>query len=136
MARPRLHDDGFLRFLRQKPCCCGCGRPAPSEAAHIRLGFFAMGKKPDDSKAVPLNAWCHRLAPDSQHQGEEEFWERRSVDPFKIAERLYREYGGDGGQPKKRRKRKTIVPKGFHPKKIISRPFPRAKRKIQNRGFK
>src|SRR5436189_268351 len=64
MSRHRLHDDGFLAYLRTLPCCCGCNRAAPSEAAHIRIGFFAMGKKPDDCNAVPLNAWCHRKAPD------------------------------------------------------------------------
>jgi hypothetical protein len=106
VSRPRLHDEGFLAHLRTLPCCCGCNRAAPSEAAHIRIGFFAMGKKPDDCNAVPLNAWCHRQAPDSQHTNERSFWERRGVNPYDIAGDLYRQYGGAGGKPKKRR---TII---------------------------
>lgn len=122
MSRPRLHDDGFLAHLRTLPCCCGCNRAPPSEAAHIRIGFFAMGKKPDDCNAVPLNAWCHREAPNSQHAGEVAFWERRGVNPYDIAGHLYRQYGGTGGHAKV--KRTTIKPR-----------LPKEKRaKIQSRG--
>ena len=67
-----------------------------------------MQKKPDDRFAVPLNAWCHR-GPGQQHDGEAKFWEARGLDPFAIAERLYAEYGGDGGHP--RQKRKTVKPR-------------------------
>lgn len=130
MSRPRLHDDGYLRWLRLQPCCCGCRRQAPSEAAHVRLGFFAMGKKPDDRNAVPLNAWCHRLAPDSQHANEIEFWKRRRADPHEIAAKFYAEYGGKGGRPR--------LPKNPKPRKppeqrarIQSRPFPKQKRKLR-----
>ncbi len=131
MARPRLHDDGFLAYLRTLPCCCGCGRTAPSEAAHIRIGFYAMGKKPDDCNAVPLNRWCHREAPDSQHAGEVKFWERRGVNPYDIAGHLYRQYGGVGGKPRKRRtKIKPRPPKGKRAK-IQSRGFSRQKRKFR-----
>lgn len=120
---PRLLDAGYLRFLRKKPCCCGCSRAMPSEAAHVRLGFFGLNVKPHDKDAVPLNAWCHRLAPDAQHQDEAGFWERRGLDPFEIAAKLYAEYGGDGGRPRK--PRTTIKPR-----------LPKEKRtKIQSRGF-
>jgi len=123
VSRPRLHDDGYLAHLRKLPCCCGCNRVPPSEAAHIRIGFFAMGKKPDDCNAVPLNAWCHREAPDSQHADERGFWERRGVNPYDIAGHLYRQYGGTGGHAKV--KRTTIKPR-----------LPKEKRaKIQSRGF-
>lgn len=128
MSRPRLHDDGFLAYLRARPCCCGCNRAPPSEAAHIRLGFFAMGKKPDDRDAVPLNAWCHRLAPDSQHANEREFWERRGVNPREIAASYYMAYGGSGGKPKvKRTKTKPRKPKNER-QKIPSRPFPKGRK--------
>lgn len=121
--QPRLFDPGFLAFLRTKPCSCGCGRAPKSEAAHIRIGLLAAGMKPHDKHAVPLNAWCHRLAPDSQHADERGFWEKRGLDPFDIAAKLYAEYGGTGGAPKKRR--------------TISKPRrPKEKRaKIQSRGF-
>lgn len=130
MSRPRLHDDGYLHFLRNR-FCVTCGRGPQCEAAHIRIGFFAMGKKPDDRFAVSLCPSCHR----EQHSmNEAEFWSQRRLDPFKIAERLYAEFGGDGGKPKSRKKRVTIVPKGFGPK-IKSMPFAKGKRKIQTRGF-
>jgi hypothetical protein len=119
VSRPRLHDDGYLAFLRTKPCCCGCGRPAPSEAAHVKIGWFTMAKKPDDRFCVPLNAWCHR-GPGQQHDGEAAFWEARGLDPFAIAERLYAEYDGTGGAPKAKRK----------PKK---RPPPEKRQKIRSR---
>lgn len=87
-----------------------------------------MAKKPDDRFCVPLNAWCHR-GPGQQHDGEERFWRLKGLDPFAIAERLYAEYGGDGGHPKQ--KRKTVKPR--KPKhlrqKIPSRKFPKNPRK-------
>lgn len=126
--QPRLLDAGFLEFLRQKPCCCGCRRAAPSEAAHIRIGLFAGAMKPHDRDALPLNAWCHRLAPDAQHADEKGFWARRGVDPFELAARYYAEYGGTGGQPKKRRtKTKPRRPKEKRAK-IPSRPFPKGRK--------
>lgn len=131
---PRLYDAGFLAFIRRKPCCV-CGQAAPSEAAHIRMGNLEMGKratgmaeKPNDRFAVPLcgpsfdTSWigCHR----QQHaMNEADFWRlwADSADPFAIAARLYAEYGGTGGKPKKRT---TIKPR-----------LPREKRaKIQGRS--
>lgn len=134
MARPRLHDSGYLAFLRQKPCCCGCGRAAPSEAAHVRIGFGALGKKPDDRFAVPLNAQCHG----EQHtMNESVFWGYRALNPFAIAERLYAEYGGLGGAPRKKRKpRQTIRPKGFSSKLRTKSQWPRkGSRKLSSRKF-
>jgi len=82
-----------------------------------------MGIKPHDKDAVPLNGWCHRMAPDSQHADETAFWERRGIDPFDIAATLYAEYGGDGGHARK--PRTTIKPR--LPKE--------ARTKIKSRGF-
>jgi hypothetical protein len=128
--QPRLLDAGFLAFLRTKPCACGCGRAAPSEAAHIRIGLFAGQMKPHDRDALPLNRWCHREAPDSQHADEKSFWNSRSLDPFKIAAALYQEYGGTGGKPRKPR---TIIrpriPKDKR-QKIPARKAPWPKRKF------
>ena len=93
----------------------------------MRLGFRAMQKKPDDRFCVPLNAWCHR-GPGQQHSGEAEFWRLKGLDPFAIAERLYAEFGGDGGQPKVKRKKAKKRPPPEKRQKIRSRGFQKAKR--------
>jgi hypothetical protein len=125
MARPRLHDDCFLEFLREQGCCCGCGRGPRSEAAHVRLGFRALGKKPDDRFCLPLHPECHR----SQHEGEAKFWAARGLDPFEIAARLYAEYGGNGGTARKKRERK---PRPKRSVKIMSRGFDKTKTRKMN----
>lgn len=130
---PRRCDDGYLRWLRKKPCCV-CGK-SPVDAAHIRFASEAYGKravgmaeKPDDKWAVPLCRGCHTL----QHSmNEQEFWRERRILVLLLAQRLYSEYGGTGGKVKHKRKpRVTIVPKGFK-RKLQSRPFPKTQR-----GFK
>ena len=127
MPRPRLHDDGFLAFLRKQPCCI-CGKTETVQAAHIRIGFRAMAKKPDDRYATPLCAAHHR----EQHgMNEALFWATVAtlpIDPFLTAEQFYASYGGTGGKPKKKRAPKPRKPKSQRAK-IKSRPFPkRAKR--------
>lgn len=136
--RPRLHDTKYLELLRTKPCCT-CGRAPPTEAAHIRMTCLAidkpitgMGRKPDDRYALPLCAWCHREAPDSQHNigDEADFWKNYEIDPFELAAKYYDEYGGTGGQPRKRRTTiKPRLPKEQR-QKITSRPFGKQKRKF------
>lgn len=44
------------------PCCCGCGRPAPSDVAHSNWGEHGKckGKKADDKYTIPLNRVCHQ----------------------------------------------------------------------------
>lgn len=120
MSRPRLHDDGYLAFLRTKACCvCENGRVEGIAAAHIRIGFLALGKKPDDRYATPMCGYHHRL----QHSmNEERFWQDYELDPFDIAERLYAEYGGAGGAPRQKRKTKK-------------RPPPDKRQKIRSQGF-
>jgi len=56
-----------------------------SQAAHIRMNQQAgMGRKPCDTKIVPLCSKCHTL----QHNiGEREFW-KMTFDPFKVAQTL------------------------------------------------
>lgn len=123
MARPRLHDEGYLSFLRTKPCCI-CGRVGETEAAHIRIGFRALGKKPDDKDATPLCAEHHR----QQHATNELlFWGHHRLNPFEIAALLYAEFGGDGGKPKAKRKPKPRKPKHLR-QKIASRGFQRRKK--------
>lgn len=94
--RGRERGRGYLAFLRRQPCACGCGRPAPSDAAHIRMASRERGKpptgmqvKPSDRFAVPLNRACH----ERQHSmSEARFWQSVGLDPFAIADRLYAEY--------------------------------------------
>lgn len=105
---PRLYDAGYLKWLRLRRCCV-CGRHPPVEAAHIRIGITGMQRKPDDARALPLCAWCHREGPDAQHKGAElDFWNRFEIDPLALAAKLYAEYGGTGGKP---RTRTTIRPR-------------------------
>lgn len=131
---PRLVDLGYLKWLRKKPCCV-CGK-SPCDAAHIKFKSDAYGKresgtmKPDDKWAVPLCRGCHTI----QHgMNEQEFWRERRILVLMLAQKLYAEFGGDGG--KVRHKQKPRVRSG--PKrKIVARPFQKTKRKIRNRRKK
>lgn len=124
--QPRLHDDGYLEFLRLKPCCV-CGSRIRVEAAHLRHGLTGMGRKPDDRLAVPLCAWCHREGPNAQHKmNEMVFWSLAMIDPFSIASFLYKEYGGTGGKAKGPRKIKVRKPKASRaPFASGRRPWPK-----------
>jgi hypothetical protein len=53
---------------------------------------------------------------------EEWFWCEYGLDPYEIAARLYREFGGDGGKPKPRKAIKPRKPPHLR-QKIRSRPF-------------
>lgn len=98
--RGRERDAGYLQYLRHQPCACGCGRPAPSDAAHIRMASPKHGKlptgmqvKPSDKFAVPLNRVCH----ERQHSGSEaRFWSELGLDPFEIAEAHFSTYKNGG----------------------------------------
>lgn len=132
---PRLVDIGYLKWLRKKPCCV-CGRPAPSDPAHIKFKSDAYGKresgtmKPDDKWAVPLCRDCHT----EQHScNEREWWRSKRILPLMLAQKLYSEYGGDGGSVR-RKQRARKAPKATQ--KIPSRPFQKTKRKIRNRRKK
>lgn len=97
--QPRIECPAFLAFVRRRPCCA-CGAPAPSQAAHVRMGCPTIGKrnagigeKPSDRWAVPLCADCHLDAPDAQHRvGERAFWARVGIDPFALATKLYAQF--------------------------------------------
>ena len=81
-----------------------------------------MQMKPDDAKATPLCRGCH----EAQHAfgNEAEWWRLAGLDPFAIAARLYAEYGGTGGKPKKKLATKPRKPKEQRAK-IKSRGFPK-----------
>jgi hypothetical protein len=135
--QPRRHDPGYLRWLSKRPCCV-CGTAPPSDACHIRFASLAygkrevgMGEKPDDRWSLPMCRACHV----KQHgMNEKDFWRERHILPLLLAQKFYSEYGGSGGVV--RHKVKPRV-KGLGIKrKIVSRPFPKAKRKLKSRGFK
>jgi hypothetical protein len=85
--KPNLHRRvQHLAFVRQLPCAA-CGKPAPSEAAHVRTGTDGgAGVKPGDRYAVPLCTACHA----KQHRiGELTFWSALRIDPLNVALRLW-----------------------------------------------
>ena len=75
-----------LAFVRQLPCTV-CGKAAPSEAAHLRLGCDGgAGLKPSDRYSLSLCNRCHAL----QHEfGERTFWSALRIDPLNVALRLW-----------------------------------------------
>lgn len=123
---PRIRDERYLAYLRRQPCCT-CGSTDAVQAAHIRSGSLeyekprtGLGEKPSDRWAVSLCRMCHTM----QHrQNELAFWKDRGLDPFDLAKRYYAKATAIGetnpGSTSKRKKRKTITPRGFGP----SRPF-------------
>lgn len=96
--QPRIFDPSYLAWLRKQGCACGCSKPPPSDAAHLRAGSIAykkeypgLGAKPSDSWALPLNRSCHMR----QHAfgSEVEWWTAHGVpDPFGRAMRYYAAY--------------------------------------------
>lgn len=89
---PRQRDESFLAFVRKQPCCV-CGKPAPSDAAHIRaanpmLGkrYCGKGEKPHDRFCTPL---CREHHAQQHSMAEMAFWEMVMLNPFKIAHDLY-----------------------------------------------
>jgi hypothetical protein len=82
----RRRAQQHLAFVRQLSCVA-CGKAAPSEAAHVRLGTDGgAGIKPSDRYAVSLCSSCHEL----QHRfGELRFWSVLRIDPLNVALRLW-----------------------------------------------
>ena len=80
-----LRDKFYLSLIRQIPCL-SCGS-LPSQSAHIRMGFNAMGIKPSDSRTLPLCHSCHHR----QHtMSEKKFWKDLGIDPIKTSDNLYK----------------------------------------------
>ena len=54
-------DNDRLKRIRLMGCCCGCGRKAPSQAAHSNFSEHgkARGMKADDKYTIPLSHECH-----------------------------------------------------------------------------
>jgi hypothetical protein len=100
IAAPRRYRNReHLRYVAQQACLV-CGRK-PSDPHH--LGFTqprALARKVSDEFAVPLCRGHHR----SVHRSRDEraWWRQASIDPIKVARRLWRETRGMGKQQSER----------------------------------
>jgi hypothetical protein len=140
---PRQRNEGYLAWLRKQGCACGCHKPPPSDAAHLRASNLAYGKeftgacKPHDFWAMPLHRSCHLR----QHAfGDEVLWwsQHGILDPFGRAMRYYAAYQAekpaDAPSTSRPRKPKEAVKSHRRPRqgrKIANRPFPKGKRKFR-----
>lgn len=60
-----------------------------SQCAHVRIGFLCKGRRPCDSKTVPICPTHHQNGPDAQHDSNEaEWWKAKGIDPFEIAAKI------------------------------------------------
>lgn len=100
LKRPREKDEAHLKFIRGLPCLI-CG--SIGEAAHVRYGSNAHGKretgageKPSDKYVVPLCPDHHRNGKDSQHaSGERRWWQSAGIDPIVISALLFQVSGDE-----------------------------------------
>jgi hypothetical protein len=92
VAAPRRYRNReHLRYVAQQACLV-CGRK-PSDPHH--LGFTqprALGRKVSDEFAVPLCRGHHRAV--HRSRDERAWWRQASIDPIKVARRLWRETRG------------------------------------------
>ena len=94
--QPRQKDRKHLEFIRSLRCLT-CSSWRKVQAAHVRYGDGAYGKratgmaeKPDDKWTVPLCSGCHLDDQDAQHRSNErEWWEGMGIDPLAVAQSLY-----------------------------------------------
>jgi len=68
--KPYRNAD-YLKFVRSKPCGCGCRTPPPSDPHHVRRVFWGAGTgiKPHDYVTVPRARKCHQAA-----EGRDEYY--------------------------------------------------------------
>lgn len=107
--QPRIECPAFLAFVRTRPCCA-CGITGRSQAAHIRTGDAAYGKRDTGAREKPSDMWAVPLCgPDlgrslpgchaEQHSmNEMEFWTRYRLDPFAVAAQLWARYTAEHPQ--------------------------------------
>lgn len=140
--QPRLADPGYLAWVRNLGCCCGCGSPPKSDAHHVRPGSLAHGKpftgrmRPDDKWALPLRHDHHMALHDYD---ETAWWEAHGINPFNLAVQFHARYlaevfpqgrGEPAGavRPKRRGKPKIVTKRSPRP------PGARLKAKIPGRS--
>lgn len=86
--------SGHETFIRSLPCMA-CGKPAPSECAHVAGGMnLGLGASPDARYIVPLcgpatvwNDCCHSRL---HYLGPRRFWSELGLDPLDLARNLWR----------------------------------------------
>lgn len=88
---PRIESEKHRKFVAQHWCVVCRGAVVwegytVSQCCHVRIGFNCAGRRPCDSKTVPMCPEHHQSGPDAQHDSNEaEWWERQGIDPFDIA---------------------------------------------------
>jgi hypothetical protein len=94
LSKPlRLRDRHHLKFVSTQPCLV-CGR-SPSDAHHLKFAQQrGMGLKVSDEFTVPLCRLHHREL--HQYGDERIWWQRLSVDPKPMAQRLWLRTRPDG----------------------------------------
>ena len=86
-------DERHCAAVRRINKCVGCGSSRDIEAAHIRMSNGpekpnpGMGQKPPDRYVTPL---CHQCHMEQHSMGERAWWRAQGLDPFAIADELYR----------------------------------------------
>lgn len=93
-------DKGYLAFLHTLECCV-TGTTGRLVAHHPTVGRGRMGRKEDDSTAVPVTEEYHSdQYPTGLHNGERAFWNRWGIDPTALADDLYALYMAHGPDAK------------------------------------
>ena len=97
-AMKAYHPEGgadYLALVRRLPCLY-CGVEPCGEAAHVKFACASfgmsnmLGKRVDDSRALPLCRDDHQNARHAQHKGNERaFWEALGVNAYPVTQRLY-----------------------------------------------
>lgn len=98
-AEPKGGDPAYLAEVRQLPCLY-CGVEPCGEAAHVKYSCAAfgmknmLGRRVEDSRALPLCRDDHQNAKHAQHRGSEEaFWTALGIQPYRVTTRLYAQRG-------------------------------------------
>jgi hypothetical protein len=92
IKRPRIKNEKHLAFVRSLPCLV-CGDNTTTEAAHIRSGELAIGKRPTGMGEKPSDCWVIPLCGEHHREQhamyERAFWFAKGIDPFRAAAFLY-----------------------------------------------
>jgi hypothetical protein len=90
----RYRNKAHLKFVSSQPCLV-CGRQ-PSDAHHLRFTQArALGRKVSDEFTVPLCRGHHREL--HRFGNEQHWWQRMSIEPVKVARKLWRKTRLDEG---------------------------------------